>query len=340
MENMSFFNMMHSLTVQQIAAQINGVLVNNAHVNRKITTLTSFENAVSGALVFADGAAYALLIPALPVVTLITSETLSVHAPSHVAVIIAQKPQKDFCKVARFLYPQAINPTSFVGKQSNIQLENNVTIEQGVVLGDNVQIGEGSVIGANSVIGSYCTIGRNVIIGPHATLSNSLIGNRVIIHTGARIGQDGFGFVAGYKGLEKMPHIGRVIIQDDVEIGANTTIDRGALDDTVIGEGTKIDNLVQIGHNVRIGRHCVITGHCGLSGSVTLGDNVMIGGLTGIADHIHIADGAQIAAASGVMNNIPAGGKWGGVPAQPLKDLFREVAIIRNFVKEKREKRN
>jgi UDP-3-O-[3-hydroxymyristoyl] glucosamine N-acyltransferase len=239
-------------------------------------------------------------------------------------------------------------PTSFGGKTGisaychvapTAIFEANVTIEPGVIIGENVDIGSGSLIGANAVIGSGCKIGRNCIVGPASSLMHALIGNNVIIHPGARIGQDGFGYVQGDSGLEKMPHVGRVIIQDNVEIGANSAIDRGALDDTIIGEGTKIDNLVQIAHNVRIGRNCVITGHCGLSGSVTLGDRVMLGGRTGIADHVTIGDGAQVAAASGVMNNIPPGERWGGMPAQPLKDLFREVAIIRNMVREKREKR-
>jgi UDP-3-O-[3-hydroxymyristoyl] glucosamine N-acyltransferase len=279
---------------------------------------------------------------------LICSEQLAAFAPDHVATIVVKRPQNAFARVGRALFPESVAPTSFCGTvgisaQSKIAstalLEQGVTIEHGALIGEHVEIGEGTLIGANAVIGSGCKIGRNCVVGPNTSILHAFIGNRVIIHGGVRIGQDGFGYVPGEKGLEKMPHLGRVIIQDDVEIGANTAIDRGALDDTVIGEGTKIDNLVQIAHNVRIGRHCIITGHCGLSGSVTLGDRVMLGGRTGIADHIKVGDGAQIAAASGVMNDIPAGERWGGVPAQPLKDLFREVAIIRNLVREKREKR-
>src|SRR5690606_21694064 len=144
-----------------------------------------------------------------------------------------------------------------------------------------------------------------------------------------QVGQDGFGFLPGPKGLEKNPQIGRVVIQNDVEIGANTTVDRGALSDTIIGEGSKIDNLVQVAHNVKIGRSCVIAGNTGISGSVTIGDMVMLGGRVGIADHITIGDRAQLAAGSGVMHDIPAGERWAGSPAQPRRQALREIAALR-----------
>src|SRR5690606_1377663 len=139
------------------------------------------------------------------------------------------------------------------------------------------------------------------------------------------------------KGVEKVPQLGRVIIQDDVEIGANTTVDRGALSDTVIGEGTKIDNLVQIAHNVRIGRFCMLAAHCGVSGSVTIGDGAMLGGRAGIADHLTIGSRAQVAAAAGVMTDIPAGERWGGAPAQPLRAMMREIATLRAMTKNERK---
>ena len=159
----------------------------------------------------------------------------------------------------------------------------------------------------------------------------TLAGNKVIIHAGARIGQDGFGFTAGASGPERIPQIGRVVIQDNVEIGANSTIDRGAMADTVIGENTKIDNLVQIAHNVRIGRNCLIAALAGISGSVTVEDNVVMGGAVGIADHLTIGAGAQLAARSGVMNNVPAGEVWAGVPAEPMAAAMRSIALLRKL---------
>jgi UDP-3-O-[3-hydroxymyristoyl] glucosamine N-acyltransferase len=160
-----------------------------------------------------------------------------------------------------------------------------------------------------------------------------LIGDRVIIHPGVRIGQDGFGFLPSRQGHQKIPQTRRVIIQDDVEIGANTTIDRGATRDTIIGEGTKIDNLVQIGHNVSVGRHCFIVSQVGVSGSVTIDDFAVLAGQVGIADHVTIGEGAVLGARAGVMSNVPAGGRWAGVPAEPAIDWKRGQAMIRRLVR-------
>jgi UDP-3-O-[3-hydroxymyristoyl] glucosamine N-acyltransferase len=189
------------------------------------------------------------------------------------------------------------------------------------------------VIAAGAVIGPDVRIGRDCAIGAGAAIINALIGDRVIIHSGARIGHDGYGYAPGPKGLEKIPHVGRVIVQDDVEIGTNTTIDRGGIRDTVIGEGSKIDNLVQIGHNVTIGRHCILAGHAGVSGSVTIGDHAVLGGKVGIADHVTIGEGASVTAGSGVMHNIGAGERWGGYPATTAREWMRGVALLRRLLR-------
>jgi len=209
---------------------------------------------------------------------------------------------------------------------ASAKLEDGVVVEAGAIIGAGAEIGAGSVVGAGAAIGAGTRIGRQCHIGHAATVQHALIGNHVIIHPGVRIGQDGFGYTPGPRGLEKIPQIGRVIIQDYVEIGANTAIDRGALDDTVIGEGTKIDNLVQIAHNVRIGRHCVIVAQVGIAGSTTLGDGVMIGGASGINGHVTIGDGAQLAALSGVAGDVPAGALWGGQPARPMRGFLLDAA--------------
>lgn len=349
MTNTSFFAPARRLSVIEAAQLCSAELFSADYADRQITSISNVESACSGALLFASGKSYQDKLASLPDCTIICTPQLAPFVGKNVAVLVSDRPQQAFGALGRVLFPNSIKPQSFsgfTGISSNAHIsktaiiESDVTIEAGAIIGEFVEIGSGTIVGPSAVIGAQCKIGRDCAIGPGATLTNSLLGNRVLVHSGARLGQDGFGFTPGAKGLEKMPHIGRVILQDDVEIGANTTIDRGALADTIIGEGTKIDNLVQIAHNVRVGRNCVITGHCGLSGSVTLGDNVMLGGRVGIADHVTLGNGVQVAAASGVMNDIPDNERWGGLPAQPLKQFFRELSMIRTLAREKRKPSN
>jgi UDP-3-O-[3-hydroxymyristoyl] glucosamine N-acyltransferase len=205
------------------------------------------------------------------------------------------------------------------------------------VIGDGAQIGAGTVIGSGAVIGPGVAIGRDGEIGPRAVIGFALIGDRVRIYAGAVIGEAGFGATPGPTGLIDIPQLGRVIIQDGVTIGAGTCIDRGAFDDTVIGENTKIDNLVQIAHNVRVGRNCVMAAHTGISGSVTIGDGAQFGGKAGVADHLDIGQGARVAAGAGVMKDIPPGETWGGVPARPVRTWMRETAWLSKMAQRRGE---
>jgi UDP-3-O-[3-hydroxymyristoyl] glucosamine N-acyltransferase len=250
---------------------------------------------------------------------------------------------------ARALFPGAMRPSSLseaagVNQGASVdptaRLEPGIIVDVGARVGPRAEIGADTIIGANAVIGPEVRIGRNCSIGAGATLFHALIGDRVIIHPGVHIGQDGFGFVPGQAGHLKVPQIGRVIVQDDIEIGAGTTIDRGASRDTMIGEGTKIDNLVQIGHNVMIGRHCLIAGQVGISGSCTLGDYVMVGGQVGMADHVTIGDGARLAAGTGVIRDVSAGAQLVGQPARPAREFFREIAILRRLARARGDARS
>jgi UDP-3-O-[3-hydroxymyristoyl] glucosamine N-acyltransferase len=227
----------------------------------------------------------------------------------------------------------AVDPSAKIGK--------SVRLAPGVVVGPGAEIGAGTSIGANTVIGRGVTIGRDCEIGNNVTISHAYVGDCVVVLPGAQIGQPGFGFASGAHGHVKIPQIGRVIIQDSVEVGAGTTIDRGAIGDTVIGEGTKIDNLVQIGHNTRTGRHCIIVAQTGISGSCELGDFVVLGGQAGVADHAHIGDGARIAARGAVApGDLPGGLDYGGVPVRLMKDWRRELAAVAILAKRKKRDGN
>lgn len=341
-----FFKPSRRLTIGDVA-EITGARLRNAKLAPRVfARLASLDDSTVDALVFVEGKKNAANLGTLKAAGIFCTDDLSAAVPDNVAILITRHPHRDFSAVARALYPASARPEPWAGEYGispaahihpDARIEEGATIEAGAVIGKGVSIGSGTLVCACAVVSAHCQIGRDSYIGPGVSLQSTFIGNRVALHPGVRIGQDGFGYVSGAAGLEKVPQLGRVIIQDDVEIGANTTIDRGALKDTVIGEGTKIDNLVQIGHNVRIGRHCLIAAHCGISGSVTIGDMTMLGGRVGLADHIKIGSRVQIAAASGVMNDIPDGEKWGGLPARPLKQWFRDIATLRSMGQPRKE---
>ena len=222
-----------------------------------------------------------------------------------------------------------IDPTARLGE--------GTAVEANAVIGPGVEIGKRCLIGANSVIAAGSVLGDEVRVGANVSISHALIGSRVRLYPGARIGQDGFGFALDPKAFVKVPQLGRVIIGDDVEIGANTTIDRGAVRDTIIGSGTMIDNLVQIGHNVQIGRGCVLVAQVGISGSTRLGDHVMLAGQVGLAGHLVIGSGARIGAQAGVMRDVAPGETVMGSPASPAKEFFRQIAALQRLARRKSE---
>ena len=255
-------------------------------------------------------------------------------ASTHTNLLISVDPYRAYAKIARAFYPiisdnedsndhQPISPHAVIGE--------NVVLGFGVVVKENARIGDNSVIGTNSVVGKGVKIGKDTTIGANAILRYCLIGERAIIHSGVSIGQDGFGFVIGKEDHEKVPQLGKVVIGDDVEIGANSCIDRGASTDTVIEDGTKIDNLVQIAHNVRVGKSCLIAAQVGIAGSSQIGDQVMIGGQAGVSGHLVIGNGVRIAAKAGVTKNIASGETVAGFPAINARSYWKNLAVLNNI---------
>lgn len=252
--------------------------------------------------------------------------------------LITPAPQRAFALLAGSLYPAAMRPGAVLARGSiassaiiaaSAVVGHDVTIEPSAIIGRGAYVGHRTVVGPYSVIGPGVRVGEDCSVGPHCVVAFASLGDRVILHPGVNIGQDGFGFVSGRQGHVKVPQLGQVVIGDEVEIGAGTTIDRGSLRDTTIGDGTKIDNQVHIAHNVTIGRHCLIAGQVGIAGSAVIGDFVAIGGRTAVAPHIHVGTGAQIGGASAVYRDVPAGEKWAGSPAIPLWTWLRSRAMER-----------
>lgn len=249
--------------------------------------------------------------------------------------------QHAFAAAARLFYPE-YNFTRW-SQQTSIdrtaEIGEDVVLGPGVVIGPGAEIGDGTRIGPNTVIGRGVAIGKNCEIASNVSIAHAYIGDEVVIFPGAQIGAPGFGFASGAGGHIKIPQLGRVIVQDRVEIGACTTIDRGAIGDTVVGEGTKIDNLVQIGHNTRVGRHCVIVSQVGISGSCEIGDFVILGGQVGVADHCRIGPGARLAGRTATASGqeLAGGQDYGGVPAKPAREWMREIYTLAKLAKVKRD---
>jgi len=336
MVDQRFFQKSNEVTLKQIIKHCKISLPKGANKNLLFSDISSLDKAKSNHISFLDNTLYIEKFKKSKAGACFLRKQFLNITPKNMIPLVTENPYHAFAITAHIFYSsknisQGIHPKSHI--EGNAQYDKSVQIDPGAVISSDVEIDTNCKIGANTVILSGVKIGKNTLIGSNCSIGYSILGSNIKIHNGVKIGQDGFGFAENIKGYLKMPQLGRVIIEDNVEIGANTTIDRGTNPDTIIGRGSKLDNLVQIGHNVVIGKNCIIVSQTGISGSTVFGNNVIVGGQVGIAGHLKIGNNVKIAAKSGVMKNIENNGIVGGVPAIPIKNWHRQTIILKNLLK-------
>jgi len=325
------------MSLDKIAALIGADLCGDVDVNAVFDDVAPLHLAENNHVSFLDNPKYVESFKSTKAGACIIGKDVMDKAPKGIALLVCETPYKSYAKLAQAFYPEPTISESRISDKAVIDETAHIgkccVIEPFVTIGKNVIIGDHCVIRSGSVIADGVVIGRGTLIGSNVSLTHCHIGEVCRVLPGARIGQEGFGFHMDGEGPLLVPQLGRVIIGNRVMIGANTTIDRGAGPDTVIGDGTMIDNLVQIGHNVRIGKCCIIVSQVGISGSTRLEDFVVLAGQAGVAGHLNIGTGAKIAAQSGVMKSVPAGAEMMGYPAMPIKQFFKQVAKLARLVK-------
>jgi UDP-3-O-[3-hydroxymyristoyl] glucosamine N-acyltransferase len=324
-----FFRRLGPFRLGDIAEKVDAELLDQSTRDIMICDIASLETAGPGELSFFNQSQYVNAFRATRASAVVTTRNLAQNGPGGVCLMSVAEPQLAFARIGLLYYPSLrpepqisadarIDPSAVIGEGSRI--------DAGAIVGAGAEVGPGCYIAFHAVIDDGVVLGNDCAIGANSSISHAIIGARVRIATGVSIGGQGFGFVATAKGRLRIPQLGRVVIEDDVEIGANCAVDRGSTGDTVIGAGTVLDNLVHIAHNVRLGRHCVICGQVGIAGSTVVGDGVMIGGQVGISDQLHVGSGARIASKSGVIRDIKEGEAVGGYPAMPVREWHRQTA--------------
>ena len=338
MTDLRFFNRAGPYSLVELAELSGARLGGGVDGKQLITDVAPLETAGPEDITFLDNRKYLDAFAGSRAGAAFVNERFAERAPAGMALLLTKEPYKAFARAAQAFYPAkpvipGIAPTAIIGPAATVPAD--CEIGPYVVIEAGARIGARCQIGAHTVVGPGVELGDDCRVGPHVTLTHCLIGARVVLHPGVRIGQPGFGFAPDREGPVKIPQLGRVVIGDDVDIGANTTIDRGSGHDTVIGPGTMIDNLVQIGHNVVLGRGCILAGQVGISGSTKLGDFVMAGGQAGFAGHLNIGAGARIAAQAGLMRDVEPGSTVAGAPAVAITSFWRQVAVLQRLATKK-----
>lgn len=339
------FTLSHLLSLAPAEVWQAGVKLEGANLeealNQSISDVAPLDRAEASNISFIDNPKYKDAFENSQAGFCFTREKFVALAPQGMVLLVAADPYRHYALVAQAFYPRKevegfISPHAVVDESA--QIASSTYVAPGAVVGKHVRIGERVVIGANSVIEDGVEIGDDTQIGPNSSLSHCTIGKNVIIHRGVQIGQDGFGFALGRAGHVKVPQLGCVVIEDDVEIGSCTCIDRGTGPDTFVGQGAKIDNLVQIAHNVHVGKGAVIVGQAGIAGSTKIGDGAVLAGQAGVAGHLKLGAGCKIAAKAGVFSDVAAGASYGGSPAVPIIDWHRQNITLARLAKQKKTK--
>jgi UDP-3-O-[3-hydroxymyristoyl] glucosamine N-acyltransferase len=335
-----FFDTQGPFTLAELARTANAELGPNSNPEQLIHDVAPLDTAGPDALSFLDNPKYVDAFRNSKAGACVVAAKFAGDAPSGMGLLLSERPYRSYAHIAQAFYPRVhaetsdhhpsafIDPTATIGK--------DCMIGANAVISAKAQLGDRAIVGAGAVIGDAVTVGAETEIGANTTLSHCEIGAQCLLHPGVRIGQRGFGFDMSAEGHLDVPQLGRVIVGNDVEIGANSCIDRGSGPDTVVGDGCKIDNLVQIGHNVHLGRGCVVVAQSGIAGSAHLEDFVVLAAQAGIAGHIRIAAGTQIAARSGAMRDTQPGDKLAGNPAIAAREYFRQMAVLAKLTKERK----
>tara|TARA_Y100000588_G_scaffold379761_1_gene462478 strand:- start:1250 stop:2299 length:1050 start_codon:yes stop_codon:yes gene_type:complete len=324
-------------SLDEICRKIGAKLSDSRKGSNQIKGIASLQTATKEQVSFLENRKYYKYFCNTQANAVIVHPSLQKGAPKGVTLLLSDNPHKAFALVSRMFHPleEALNPgvDSAAWLHQDCLIGKGSEIQSGAKICEGAKIGKNCLVGANTVIGKDVTIGDACYIKSNVTISHCDMGDGVSVFPGARIGQAGFGFSMEASGHTQIPQIGKVVIGNNVRIGANTTIDRGALNDTIIGDGCMIDNLVQIGHNVQLGRYCVLAGQAGVAGSAILGDFVVVGGQSAIAGHLNLGDGVTVAGKSGVTRDLRGPGIFGGIPAVPIQQWRRQAGMLSNLVK-------